>query len=58
MFMWCNDWIYSDWTLDVVFIAHDGMKVVYMCIVGKGVEKHISTLKWYNNNKCEPFESQ
>ena len=25
MFMWCNDWVCSDWTLDVVFLVHDGM---------------------------------
>ena len=25
MFMYCNDSVCSDWTLDVVFIVHDGM---------------------------------
>ena len=25
MFMWCNDWVCSDWTLDVVFLVRDGM---------------------------------
>ena len=28
MFMKCNDWVCSDWTLDVVFIVRDGMQVV------------------------------
>ena len=25
LFMYCNDSVCSDWTLDVVFIVHDGM---------------------------------
>ena len=25
MFMWCNDWVCSDWTLDAVFLVRDGM---------------------------------
>ena len=25
MFMYCCDWVCSDWTLDVVFMVHDGM---------------------------------
>ena len=28
MFMKCNDWVCSDWTLDVVFIVRDGMQIV------------------------------
>ena len=25
MFIWYNDWVCSDWTLDVVFLVRDGM---------------------------------
>ena len=25
MFMWCNDWVCSDWTLDIVFLVRDGI---------------------------------
>ena len=25
MFMQCNDWVCSDWTLDIVFIVRDEM---------------------------------
>ena len=29
MFMKCNDWVCSDWTLDVVFMVRDVMEVVW-----------------------------
>ena len=35
MFTQCNDWVCSDWTLDVVPIAHDGLA----CGVIKGAGK-------------------
>ena len=28
MLMFCNDWVFSDWTLDVVFMVRDGTWVV------------------------------
>ena len=43
MFMSCNVWVCSEWTLDVVFIVRDGTSVVWPCVVRKGAEKHVLT---------------
>ena len=39
MFMWYNDKVCSDWTLDVVFIVRDGMSVVWHVCCGKRSRK-------------------
>ena len=52
MFMWCNDWVCSDWTLDVVFMVRAGkVRLLFgVCVVSKGAEKTRFLLR--NDRNC------
>ena len=47
MLMYCNDWVCSDWTLDVVFVVRDEMYVVWRVRCEKRSEKTRFNFKNY-----------